>query len=943
MTELELLGLNDAESKIYRALMVSGQLTKGELRIATELDKSTADTSIDNLLNKNLVREVPGLQGRYAALLPVGNLKNEIEASITLIDKLAEELKLEKSTVINKLKEKLEHSTKEFDTLLDEKMMEIHNEFSEFDNYIEETHNQVEKSLKNVDETNNSAVREKIGETTKKVTETLSSQKSQSLDTIGVHRDALEAQKIESTEKVNQVKENNKSNLQKPDISSLESVKGEFNSQVENWADESKTQIAEVEGKFNADLDILQEKSNEALTKLEGVVQEFTPIIKDISGEVVQELSTIAEGEQGHIDTMKSLFNNQYRNMEGTITSLQEKKEENHTAVMEQLQSLTEQSAGIHDEIKSTIDSGLDEEVQEMSSLLSESDEAIQTHLSDLRTGIESSMDESISGFNQTIANEMSKVKGQIDELSQQILGIAEKLKEVNELSKSTLDSHKTQIEEQLTGLKNSLVQDIESKNTDLNTTRTGKIDELKNKFSEKSISLKSKFSEELETISLKEKEISTAVNQNLSKHDEEFKATLADSLSNINELQLSLNEKTTELINSINEFKDSKSVEFRGKFDDFETSIKDNLSAKLRELNSIISGIKTEVAQQVKGHSTEISAGIDSLSQKVSSTIETQIAGINTQIDELHNESVLKMNEMIDDLGEIFSNLIESNYSENNEQVTRMEKDINDIEINLRKILSESLNEAGEILLGSLSTISTNLNEFVKSTLSKVDDNKTKVESIGDDAIQKAEEVFKQGGGSQIDVVQESFDLYNNKFTEVTSKVSDPTQKLVKILAGLEGEIESTDTPLSKTTHVVGKEAIFEYISDMISRIKSKATILVPSIEMLDVDAILALKRTSQVTIISKLDGVQQDWIDKMHGATPNITLRSIMIPTGVAQLPDFIGCEREGEEILLGTIDEGAKDWVAIASGSEYFVKILGNIVIADYARGKSRQLPK
>lgn len=36
-------------------------------------------------------------------------------------------------------------------------------------------------------------------------------------------------------------------------------------------------------------------------------------------------------------------------------------------------------------------------------------------------------------------------------------------------------------------------------------------------------------------------------------------------------------------------------------------------------------------------------------------------------------------------------------------------------------------------------------------------------------------------------------------------------------------------------------------------------------------------------------------------------------------------------------------ANEYVAITSSSEYFVKILGNIVIADYARGKSKQLQK
>ncbi len=171
-----------------------------------------------------------------------------------------------------------------------------------------------------------------------------------------------------------------------------------------------------------------------------------------------------------------------------------------------------------------------------------------------------------------------------------------------------------------------------------------------------------------------------------------------------------------------------------------------------------------------------------------------------------------------------------------------------------------------------------------------------------------------------------------------------DSLQNLSESLAGFSKLIDTTQTPEIKTTTIVGKEAIVEFIADMLGRIKSKATILVPSISMVNEERVLQLPRTAQVTIVSYIDEVtDRDWIEKMHNAPANVTLRAIQKGGLGGTLPDFIGCEREGEEILLGTIDEGNDDYVAIASGSEYFVKILGNIVISDYARGRSRQLPK
>ncbi|MFV2015258.1 MAG: hypothetical protein ACC656_07520, partial [Candidatus Heimdallarchaeota archaeon] len=102
----------------------------------------------------------------------------------------------------------------------------------------------------------------------------------------------------------------------------------------------------------------------------------------------------------------------------------------------------------------------------------------------------------------------------------------------------------------------------------------------------------------------------------------------------------------------------------------------------------------------------------------------------------------------------------------------------------------------------------------------------------------------------------------------------------------------------------------------------------MIPSIGMVNVGQIQYMKSTAQVNIISHIDDVtHKDWIDKMHSSAANVTLRSMIMTGFGGELPDFIGVEREGEEILLGTMDDSANEYVAITSSSEYFVKILGN----------------
>ena len=145
-------------------------------------------------------------------------------------------------------------------------------------------------------------------------------------------------------------------------------------------------------------------------------------------------------------------------------------------------------------------------------------------------------------------------------------------------------------------------------------------------------------------------------------------------------------------------------------------------------------------------------------------------------------------------------------------------------------------------------------------------------------------------------------------------------------------------------TAAIVGEEAVKEYMRDMVSRVKRGITFLAPEKSFIPVEDILSLPMTAQVTIVTRIDKMaDREWIKKLFGAKANVIIRQLSERSGTGTLPNFIGCEREGEEILLGTIDEDSKEIVAIVSMSSYFTKILGNIVIAEYARGRSVQLQR
>ena len=96
------------------------------------------------------------------------------------------------------------------------------------------------------------------------------------------------------------------------------------------------------------------------------------------------------------------------------------------------------------------------------------------------------------------------------------------------------------------------------------------------------------------------------------------------------------------------------------------------------------------------------------------------------------------------------------------------------------------------------------------------------------------------------------------------------------------------------------------------------------------------------RVTIVTYLDEqMNRDWIDSAYAAEANVEVRKFRdMGTGV-ELPQFIGAERENEEVLIAATDEATQQVVGILSSSTEFAKLVSYIIIADFARGRSTQI--
>ncbi len=912
MTDLSFLGLNENESNIYRILSVSGQLTSGEIRNITKLNIEQSTSAIKTLLDKKLIREVPGIQGRYASILPTGNLKTEIETSILNIEALSRELSTTSETVVSNLKEQMDTGMNEFNQSMEAKKAEINDVLNQLNVELKETSDEIQNNLTaKVDSFKASSV-SKTRELGNKINQSIDEQKVNA----GLMIDSISSSNVENTNSaksdVEEKKIEGKAPIEKADISSLNDTVIDLIADINNFQTESKVTIDESKSTMLSSVDKIDTNSNQEMVKLTAIGNTY-----------VSDAKQLGESIKG---SMHNLISENKQLIEKANTDFVSKQTESISSI----KLLKEENDNISAEISTSIN---------------ELENASQTHRTKTLESMSSNLQKIEGDVNTLVDNTDAEFSGHLVDVKSQLdETISEELSKLTNILEQQFNTALEQAKQRLTEFNQSFIGRIDGMNTKLNEERLAKVNELKSTVGGSVSGLKDTLNSDTNSLAEAERAVFQNTRTQLSSFKSNFDTKLGDTITTLEGLTNSLNDISTQMSSNLAAFQENRVAEVDATVSKHEVAFGSNfteaISAISNVLNEEVNTLKSQIGDSTDVLNTKLLDKVEGLKSK----IDTQIASIRNSIDVIQQKSTAQFHNLVDKTMNVVIGLIDSNHDNVNEQVGKLREAINNLEQSMKSSVSGSISELETELVGTLDAIKNDLGSFLSTSINSIDNKKSRLNEIGNDAINKSSDLVRSGTDNQISAVEISLNQYNKKYTEVTNKVSEPTSALAKILASLEGAIESTETPKINTTHIVGKDAILEYITDFIGRIKSKATLLVPSITFLNDEAIMALPRTRQLTIISYIDEIaNKDWIEKMHSATPNITLRTIQTRAAGGGLPDFIGIEREQEEILLSTIDDASGEYVGIVSSSEYFVKILGNIVIADYARGKSRQLQK
>ena len=887
MADLSSLGLSEVEEKVYKALLVSGQLNRGEIAVTSKVGMNDVQSALDSLIGKKLVREIPGLQGRYAYLLPLGSVKTELEASVNQIGSLGKELNQASSDTISQIKGNIESANQSIKEKVDATSEDINKKFV---------------SMKESLNTTNSAYQDTSNEK-------IDSYSGSSLSKIDNHSSSLSASlenlKTESGNVITQAK----SVIPTERIADFTEQKTSANSNLDDVGVKYDTSIVDLEISMTKTVSEIEEASNKSMADLDSLAFQYDEDNKSAGTELTTDLTNQSNDMKVKVEEAKTSTNDSKDSVNlhlETFSSNFTAKSEKGTQDMENLQN---QFIGFIDDTQLKLSDAGKNMHAEVSHLIQSVDGTYSGTIKDLKTDMEGQIttdfDTLEASFDMQFKKIMEDVKVKLSEFKIKLnQNVDAKIDEINtkknsmkvELEsnvKSSSDNFGTETLASTTTQRQSgqeLFGTIQSNFSDFNNTASEMVKNITSELQNLSVSVSGYLDG-----------INTALDQSNTANAAKVQAQQEKISSNYNKLvkeQFATQKASlSQNVSKMTEMVDMQINDSKLKMTELISSMKNQMDAKITELESSFANIQDVISQNAE-------SAVNDIQQKYLDTFSTEY--------------------------EKASGLNSSNRSE-------MESLISD--------LKNLVNDTSNTLAHNFNSQLSNMHSALTSNIDGFQDENIKSSSANSTAIlDQIAKVSQEGGESTVKLISQTVDTYKAKFEESSSLIVEKTLALTQVVDNLFKYQESAETPTLNTTHIIGKEAIVHQMKDLIDRVKSKVTILVPDKKMVDIDQIAEMKSAIQVTIISHIDEVaDKDWIDKLHDCTANVTLRSIQKSVGGGELPDFIGCEREGEEILLGTVDDAKKDYVAIASNSEYFVQILGNIVIADYARGKSKQIKK
>ena len=715
-------------------------------------------------------------------------------------------------------------------------------------------------------------------------------------------------------------------------------------------AEHGKLHFSKVEGALNS----LAAKG--AVGVSEGYVKKYfvrIPLeyLAETSDQINTSIKENLDGTNSFVQNKKDEFNQLRTNILNQLNSSLVKKEEEldqeYSNISANLQTLTNQRrenlesksniikeklSDIQKEQKQFIGDSINEVLHNNLDILSAAQMSIDTSLENIKSSNSEVITSSTSNVDQNTRQNTEKINEISQTLTPKIDMLEENylnhLNEITEVIKQNIDTAKLDVRvfnrdqtEKYVSFSTGTVRNAEATIDGLTETITGSLGEL-------NTSLEMILDRKLEELSLQVQDAITSLNEKISEIktnlSEEFEQQRNQAISGaLSQIKGDMNLKFTNLQNS-------------------EQTQRNNL---VSERDIFAQKLETHYDETIQNYTEKIAEIQETARMRLSSFKESltdQFNGITTSIFDSMNEHIQLFREVSEQLNDNIRQTLGSETDELKEKWANLSNQIETLtqenEVKINEKYQESINMIGATTATITSDLSNYLNQTLESSLQVTNDlvNSSKKQ------ISESKELISGEINEEVNAATSFLEETGGKYNDTANSLSTLTMKLKNDFRTLEATTKESPVPKVETTSIIGLDATISHIDRIVRDAKRSVTIMSPKPQYVPLDAVKSLPSTVRVTIVTNLDEeINREWIDSAYAAEANVEVRKFRdVGTGV-ELPQFIGVERENEEVLIAATDEATQQVVGILSSSTEFAKLVSYIVIADFARGRSTQI--
>ncbi|MHA1278536.1 MAG: hypothetical protein ACTSQI_17295 [Candidatus Helarchaeota archaeon] len=331
--------------------------------------------------------------------------------------------------------------------------------------------------------------------------------------------------------------------------------------------------------------------------------------------------------------------------------------------------------------------------------------------------------------------------------------------------------------------------------------------------------------------------------------------------------------------------------------------------NTKYNELDSTTAAMKSEVTETV---TTEIGR-VDTVHDEGHAAVDNQKQEIKNYI----NNDIARVNQMAQDVQSKVSNRISEGFSTIKAEIGEIDANYLQQIQDLTKATADEVNEIASNHAATFQSDATNLEKtLLELATAHQADYETNANTLNQNFASKLDEtestITNRLNAANGDMAQ-TFRESEARTLERAQLLRAVWQEVINVLP-IQGEL---------TWPIVGREAITEYIKDMLVRTKSTVSVVVPAFDDLPFEALMQTPSSRRVIVATKILATYRERVQQMLDKG-NIQIRQR--PEG-----DIFACARDGEEILIAPHVEGMKpsEEVALVSQQDGFAKVFHELI--------------